>query len=103
MTPEFIYVDPATKLTRVLQLMVDHRIRSVPVLDCRTATGRDHRARGRHAGAGGEHRARVAAAEGLLSTHHGVNRADQLVFCGIGIVGDFRYTPDMGSTQHRWS
>lgn len=33
MTPEFIYVDPATKLTRVLQLMVDHRIRSVPVLD----------------------------------------------------------------------
>ena len=33
MTPEFIYVDPATKLTRVLQLMVDHRIKSVPVLD----------------------------------------------------------------------
>jgi CBS domain-containing protein len=33
MTPEFIYVDPATKLTRVLQLMVDHRIKSIPVLD----------------------------------------------------------------------
>jgi CBS domain-containing protein len=33
MTPEFIYVDPATRLTRVLQLMVDHRIRSIPVLD----------------------------------------------------------------------
>jgi CBS domain-containing protein len=33
MMPEFIYVDPATKLTRVLQLMVDHRIRSIPVLD----------------------------------------------------------------------
>jgi CBS-domain-containing membrane protein len=33
MTSEFIYVDPATKLTRVLQLMVDHRIRSIPVLD----------------------------------------------------------------------
>lgn len=33
MTPEFIYVDPATKLTRVLQLMVDHRMRSIPVLD----------------------------------------------------------------------
>ena len=33
MTPEFIYVDPATKLTRVLQVMVDHRIKSVPVLD----------------------------------------------------------------------
>jgi CBS domain-containing protein len=33
MTPEFVYVDAATKLTRVLQLMVDHRIRSVPVLD----------------------------------------------------------------------
>lgn len=33
MTPEFIYVDPATKLTRVLQLMVDHRVRSIPVLD----------------------------------------------------------------------
>jgi CBS domain-containing protein len=33
MTPEFIYVDPATKLTRVLQLMVEHRIKSIPVLD----------------------------------------------------------------------
>ena len=33
MTPDFIYVDPMTKLTRVLQLMVDHRIRSIPVLD----------------------------------------------------------------------
>ena len=35
MTPEFIYVDAATKLTRVLQLMVDHRIKSIPVLDAR--------------------------------------------------------------------
>ena len=35
MTPEFIYVDAATKLTRVLQLMVDHRIKSIPVLDVR--------------------------------------------------------------------
>lgn len=33
MTAEFIYVDPATKLTRVLQLMVDHRMKSIPVLD----------------------------------------------------------------------
>jgi CBS domain-containing protein len=33
MTPEFIYVDLATKLTRVLQLMVDHRMKSIPVLD----------------------------------------------------------------------
>ena len=33
MTPEFIYVDPVTKLTRVLQLMVDHRMKSLPVLD----------------------------------------------------------------------
>ena len=33
MTPEFIYVDPATKLTRVLHLMVDHRMKSLPVLD----------------------------------------------------------------------
>jgi CBS domain-containing protein len=33
MTPEFIYVRPDTKLTRVLQLMVEHRIRSVPVID----------------------------------------------------------------------
>jgi CBS-domain-containing membrane protein len=33
MTPEFIYVDPATKLTRVLQLMVDHRMKSMPVLN----------------------------------------------------------------------
>lgn len=32
MTTEFIYVSPATKLTRVLQLMTEHRLRSVPVL-----------------------------------------------------------------------
>jgi CBS domain-containing protein len=32
MTADFIYVNPATKLTRVLQLMVDHRIRSIPVI-----------------------------------------------------------------------
>jgi CBS-domain-containing membrane protein len=33
MTPEFIYVDPETKLSRVLQLMTDHRMKSIPVLD----------------------------------------------------------------------
>src|SRR5882757_9195076 len=33
MTSEFIYVRPDTKLTRVLQLMIDHRIRSVPAID----------------------------------------------------------------------
>jgi CBS domain-containing protein len=33
MTQEFIYVRSDTKLTRVLQLMVEHRIRSVPVID----------------------------------------------------------------------
>lgn len=33
MTSEFIYVGPDTRLTRVLQLMVDHRIRSMPVID----------------------------------------------------------------------
>jgi CBS domain-containing protein len=33
MTSEFIYVRADTKLTRVLQLMVDHRIRSVPAID----------------------------------------------------------------------
>jgi CBS-domain-containing membrane protein len=33
MTPDFIYVRSDTKLTRVLQLMVEHRIRSVPVID----------------------------------------------------------------------
>jgi CBS domain-containing protein len=33
MTSDFIYVRPDTKLTRVLQLMVEHRIRSIPVLD----------------------------------------------------------------------
>lgn len=32
MTSEFIYVTPVTRLTRVLQLMVEHRIRSVPVI-----------------------------------------------------------------------
>jgi CBS domain-containing protein len=33
MTPDFIYVRPETKLTRVLQLMVDHRLRSMPVIE----------------------------------------------------------------------
>lgn len=33
MTSEFIYVRPDTKLTRVLQLMVEHRVRSLPVTD----------------------------------------------------------------------
>src|SRR3954468_16544328 len=33
MTPEFVYVDPATRLTRVLQLMVEHRMKSIPVLN----------------------------------------------------------------------
>ncbi len=32
MTHEFIYVNAATKLVRVLQLMVEHRLRSIPVL-----------------------------------------------------------------------
>jgi CBS domain-containing protein len=33
MTPEFVYVRTETKLTRVLQLMVDHRLRSLPVIE----------------------------------------------------------------------
>ena len=33
MTSEFIYVGGDTKLTRVLQLMVDHRLGSMPVID----------------------------------------------------------------------
>jgi len=33
MTPEFIYVSPDTRLTRVLQIMVEHRIKSIIVLD----------------------------------------------------------------------
>jgi len=33
MTSDFIYVATDTRLTRVLQLMVDHRIRSMPVIN----------------------------------------------------------------------
>lgn len=33
MSPEFIYVSPNTRLTRVLQIKVEHRIRSIIVLD----------------------------------------------------------------------
>ena len=33
MTPDFIYVRGETRLTRVLQLMVEHRIRSMPVME----------------------------------------------------------------------
>jgi CBS-domain-containing membrane protein len=40
MISEFIYVRSDTKLTRVLQLMVEHRIRSIPVVDS------DHRLAG---------------------------------------------------------
>ena len=40
MTSEFIYVRTDTKLTRVLQLMVDHRFRGVPAID------NDHRLAG---------------------------------------------------------
>lgn len=32
MTPDFIYVHGEVKLTRALQLMVDHHLRSIPVL-----------------------------------------------------------------------
>jgi CBS domain-containing protein len=40
MISEFIYVRSDTKLTRVLQLMVEHRLRSIPVIDI------DHRLAG---------------------------------------------------------
>jgi CBS-domain-containing membrane protein len=33
MTPEFIYVRSDTKMTRVLQLMVHHHLRSMPIID----------------------------------------------------------------------
>jgi CBS domain-containing protein len=33
MVVDFIYVRPDTRLTRVLQLMVEHRIRGIPVID----------------------------------------------------------------------
>ena len=33
MVADFIYVRPDTRLTRVLQLMVEHRIRGIPVID----------------------------------------------------------------------
>ena len=33
MIPAFIYVAADTRFTRVLQLMVEHRIRSIPVID----------------------------------------------------------------------
>jgi len=39
MTPTFIYVGAETKLTRVLQLMVEHRLRSVPVIDAERLIG----------------------------------------------------------------
>jgi CBS domain-containing protein len=33
MTREFIYAGGDTKLTRVLQLMIEHRLRSLPIMD----------------------------------------------------------------------
>ena len=39
MVPDFISVRPDTRLTRVLQLMVEHRIRSIPVIDGQKLAG----------------------------------------------------------------
>ena len=39
MISDFIYVRPDTRLTRVLQLMVEHRIRSIPVIDGHSLAG----------------------------------------------------------------
>ncbi|MFX7006118.1 CBS domain-containing protein, partial [Acinetobacter baumannii] len=39
MKPTFIYVGAETKLTRVLQLMVEHRVRSIPVIDAERLIG----------------------------------------------------------------
>lgn len=39
MTPTFIYVGAETKLTRVLQLMVEHRVRSIPVINAEKLIG----------------------------------------------------------------
>jgi CBS domain-containing protein len=39
MTSDFIYVGTDTRLTRVLQLMIDHRIRSMPVIDSERLVG----------------------------------------------------------------
>ena len=49
MIHEFIYVNTTTKLVRVLQLMVEHRLRSIPVMGAGPASGRHHLARGCHA------------------------------------------------------
>ncbi|MFX6857757.1 CBS domain-containing protein, partial [Acinetobacter baumannii] len=39
MKPTFNYVGAETKLTRVLQLMVEHRVRSIPVIDAERLIG----------------------------------------------------------------
>jgi predicted transcriptional regulator len=39
MVSDFIYVRPDTRLTRILQLMVEHRIRSIPVIDGQRLAG----------------------------------------------------------------
>jgi CBS-domain-containing membrane protein len=100
MTAEFIYVDPVTKLTRVLQLMVDHRMKSIPVLDAeRLLVGII---------------ARRDTSCVRWPTVHADNRAcsrgpRRSLLCAYPVFavstssGDSRYIPDMVSTQHRWS
>ena len=39
MKPTFIYVSSETRLTRVLQLMVEHRVRSIPVINAEKLIG----------------------------------------------------------------
>ncbi|ABE64964.1 CBS domain containing membrane protein (plasmid) [Nitrobacter hamburgensis X14] len=56
MTPEFIYVNETTRLTRVLQLIVDHRIKSIPVIEADHRLGRNHFTRRYYASVGALHR-----------------------------------------------
>ena len=69
MTSDFIYVGKETKLTRVLQLMVDHRIRSMPVLKTdRRLAGMISREDVMRALARCTDEARGSASEGLSTT-----------------------------------
>jgi CBS domain-containing protein len=107
MTPEFIYVREETKLTRVLQLMVDHRIRSMPVIegDQRLVgiISRDDVMRALQCCTSEKAWLFRRLGGYARALHPRDPQRNQPAFSGRSSSGEFRYIPDIVSTQHRWS
>lgn len=105
MVPDFIYVREETKLTRVLQLMVDHRIEE-HAGDRGRSEARGHDLAGRRDAFVAALRQRIdtappSAGPMMALAQEVAERIDQLAFARLSSSGEFRYIPDIASTQHR--